>query len=156
MTEIDLVDIPPTKVAGTTVTGTYALIPELIMKVFLFLQDRKAVIAGPPLFLCHETSPEAVRAAQVNGTAQVEVAWPVTGRIRGSGDIRVYTLPGGRMAHAIHTGPYDTCESTYLALFAWLEERNLTITGPIRETYPNDPRTVRPEELITGIFVPVG
>jgi effector-binding domain-containing protein len=59
------------------------------------------------------------------------------------------------MAHAVHRGPYDTCESTYLALFAWTESMGLTICGPIREVYPNDPRAVPPEEIVTGIYVPV-
>ncbi|OPX62008.1 MULTISPECIES: GyrI-like domain-containing protein [unclassified Methanoregula] len=54
-----------------------------------------------------------------------------------------------------HKGPYETCESTYLELFASIEKQSLTICGPIREAYPNDPRTVPPEEIITEIFVPV-
>jgi AraC family transcriptional regulator len=59
------------------------------------------------------------------------------------------------MAHVVHKGPYATCEPAYLALFAWIEEKGLTICGPIREIYPNDPRAVSPEEIITDIYVPV-
>jgi effector-binding domain-containing protein len=155
MTEIELIDLPAMNVLGMKKTGTYALIPELLMKVFGYLQERNATIAGPPLFLCHETSPESVRIANENGTAVIEVAWPVSGGVRGTKEIAAYQLPGGRMAHAIHRGPYETCEPTYLSLFAWIEERGLTITGPIREAYANDPRTVTPEEIVTDIFVPV-
>jgi len=43
------------------------------------------------------------------------------------------------MAHVVHKGPYETCEPTYLALFAWIEEKRPTICGPIREAFPNDP-----------------
>jgi effector-binding domain-containing protein len=39
--------------------------------------------------------------------------------------------------------------------FAWIETQGLRISGPIREVYPNDPRFVKPEEIITEIFVPV-
>jgi effector-binding domain-containing protein len=60
MTEITLVEVPVMNVIGTTKTGTYALIPELLIKVFAYIQKKKAPIAGPPLFLCHETSPAAV------------------------------------------------------------------------------------------------
>src|SRR5512138_349945 len=98
MTEIILVDMPAMDVVGTTETGTYALIPELLLKVFRFLEERKTIIAGPPVFLCHEKTPEEVLAANTSGTAKVEVAWPVAGKVRGSGAIRRYTLPGGRMA----------------------------------------------------------
>ncbi len=142
-------------VLGTKKSGTYALIPELLMKVFAYVQKKKAAIAGPPLFLCHETSAAAVRDANEKGTAVVEVAWPVDGPVKSAEEITAYVLPGGRMAHVVHTGPYETCEQTYLALFAWIEENGLTICGPIREAYPNDPRLVPPEEIITDICVPV-
>lgn len=59
------------------------------------------------------------------------------------------------MAHGVHKGPYKTCEPTYLALFTWIQEKGLTICGPIREIYPNDPRIVPQEEIITDIYVPV-
>jgi effector-binding domain-containing protein len=59
------------------------------------------------------------------------------------------------MAHVVYKGPYETCEPAYLALFAWIQEKGLTICGPIREAYPNDPRVVPLEEIITEIYVPV-
>jgi effector-binding domain-containing protein len=155
MTEISIVEVPAMNVVGTRKTGTYTLIPDLLMKVFTYIRKKKVAVAGPPFFICHEISPEAVREANEKGTAVVEVAWPVAGHVKGTKEIPAYVLPGGRMAHAIHKGPYETCESTYLALFAWIEKQSLTICGPIREAYPNDPRTVPPEEIITDIFVPV-
>ena len=155
MTKIDLIEVPAMNVLGTKKSGPYALIPELLMKVFAYIQKKKAAIAGPPLFLCHEISAAAVREANEKGTAVVEVAWPVDGPVKGTKEITAYVLPGGRMAHVVHKGPYETCEPTYLALFAWIEEKGLTICGPIREVYPNDPREVPPEEIITDIYVPV-
>lgn len=155
MTEISLVEVPEMNVLGTKKTGTYTLIPELLMKVFTHIQKKKGVIAGPPLFICHETSPEAVAEANGKGTAEIEVVWPVAKPVTGTKGITAYVLPGGRMAHAVHKGPYETCESTYLALFAWIAEKDLTICGPIREAYPNDPRVVSPEDIITEIYAPV-
>jgi len=155
MLEITLVEVPAMNVLGTKKSGTYALIPELLMKVFTLVQKKKATIAGPPLFLCHETSPAAVLEANEKGTAEVEVAWPVNEPVKGTKEIKAYVLSGGRMAHVVHKGPYETCEPTYLALFAWIEEKGLTICGPIREMYPNDPRLVPPEDIITDIYVPV-
>ena len=155
MLEITLVEVPAMNVLGTKKSGTYALIPELLMKVFTLVQKKKATIAGPPLFLCHETSPAAVMEANEKGTAEVEVAWPVNEPVKGTKEIKAYVLPGGRMAHVVHKGPYETCEPTYLALFAWIEEKSLTICGPIREMYPNDPRVVPPQDIITDIYVPV-
>jgi AraC family transcriptional regulator len=155
MSEISIVDVPPMNVVGIKKNGTYTLIPELLMKVFTYIQKQKTGIAGPPIFVCHETSPAEVKEAIEKGIAVVEVAWPVTGKLKGTKEITTYILPGGRMAHVTHRGPYETCETTYLALFAWIEKQGLTICGPIREVYPNDPCIVPPEEIITDIFVPV-
>jgi len=155
MVEISLVEVPAMNVLGTKKTGTYALIPGLLMNVFSYILKKKAAVTGPPLFLCHETSPAAVHEANEQGTAVVEVVWPVNTPLKGTKEITAYVLPGGRMAHVVHKGPYETCEPTYLALFAWIEENGLTICGPIREAYPNDPREVPPEEIITEIYVPV-
>ena len=70
--------------------------------------------------------------------------------------MKIYEMPGGKMVHTIHHGPYESCETTYVRLFAWINERGLRISGPIREVYPNDPREVSsPDAIITEIYVPV-
>jgi effector-binding domain-containing protein len=155
MEDIAIVEVAAQQVVGIRKTGTCKLIPELLMKVYEYTVKKKMVIAGPPLFLCHEISPGAVMEANEKGTATVEVAWPVSGTVKGSREIKVYEIPGGKMVHTVHRGPYESCEPTYLKLFAWIETQGLHISGPIREVYPNDPRVVKPEEIITGIFVPV-
>jgi effector-binding domain-containing protein len=152
---ITVVDMQPINVLGTEKTGTYALIPELLMKVANYMMENNIPITAPPLFICHETSPECVKEANEKGTARVEIAWPVTVPSYGIGDIRRYTLPGGRMVHTVHKGPYETCEPTYLAALAWICDHGLTINGPIREVYPNDPREVSPEEILTEIYIPI-
>ncbi|MDD1700352.1 MAG: GyrI-like domain-containing protein [Methanoregula sp.] len=155
MEGISIVEVPSQQVLGIKMTGTYMLIPELLMKIYEFTVKKKVGISGPPVFLCHEISPEAVMEANEKGTATVEVAWPVFGIVKGTREIKVYKLPGGKMVHTVHKGPYESCEPTYLKLFAWIKEKGLKISGPIREVYPNDPRQVKPEEIITEIFVPV-
>lgn len=155
MTKICVVDIPPMDVVGTRKTGSYTLIPDLLMEVFTFIQRKNIAIAGPPLFLCHEITADTVRKADENGTAVIEVAWPVAGPVEGKKDITGYVLLEGRMIHTVHRGPYESCETTCRALFAWIGEHSLTICGPIREAYPNDPRSVPPEDIVTEIFIPV-
>ncbi len=155
MAKIHLVDMPDMDVLSRKKTGTYALIPELLMQVVMYIQEKGIPIAGPPFFICSETSPEAVQHAQETGTAVVEVAWPVNGPVQGSGDIQYRKLAGGKMAHTVHKGPYEACEPAYLALFDWIREKGLTICGPVREVYPNDPREVPPDEILTLIYIPV-
>ncbi len=155
MEDISIVEVAARRVIGIKKSGTYKLIPELLLKVYEYTVKKKMVITGPPVFICHEISPEAVMEANEKGTAAVEVVWPVSGRVKGTKEIKIYELPGGKMVHTIHYGPYESCESTYLKLFAWIKEKELRISGPIREVYPTDPREVLPEKIITEIFVPV-
>ncbi len=156
MDAITLVEVPTQRVLGIRRRGHYRLIAELLPQLFVYAMENGIRIAGMPAFLCHEQSHEAALEADRSGTADVEVIVPIAGDARPSGDIRVYTVPGGRMARTVHRGPYEGCESTYLQLFAWLAERGLQVRGPIREVYLNDPREVPPEEIATEIYVPVG
>jgi len=155
MDDIALVEVEALQVLGMKKTGTYQLIPELLMKIYEFTVKKNIPVSGAPLFLCHEITPEAVMEANGKGTATVEVAWPVSGTVKGNREMKVYELPGGKMVHTVHKGPYESCEPTYIQLFAWIEKQGFQISGPIREVYPNDPRLVKPEEIITEIFVPV-
>ncbi|HII77225.1 MAG: Bacterial transcription activator, effector binding domain [Methanoregulaceae archaeon PtaU1.Bin059] len=155
MEDITIVEVPSQQVVGIRKSGNYTLIPELLMQLAEYIMENNIAFAGMPMFICHETSPDAVKEANEKGTALVEVAWPVAGKVSGSGDIKVYTLPGGKMVRTVHKGPYDTCEPTYLALFSWMEKHRLQVAGPIREIYPNDPREVKPEDILTEILVPI-
>ena len=93
--------------------------------------------------------------ANETGDADMEVAFPVKGSMEGDGPISIYDLPGGRMARGAAPGPYEGCGPTYTRLFAWIEEQGLTVAGPVREVYLNDPTQVKPEEVLTEIYVPV-
>ena len=155
MEDITLVEVAARQVIGIKKTGTYKLIPELLMKVYEYTIKKNLVITGPPIFVCHEISPEAVMEANEKGTATIEVAWPVSGTMKGTKEMKVYEIPGGRMAHTTHYGPYESCEPTYLRLFTWIKEKGLQVSGPILEVYPNDPREVPSDKVITEIFVPV-
>lgn len=156
MEDITIVTIPPQTVLGIRKKGHYRQIAELLPEIAIHAMEKNIPITGSPMFVCHEQSKEEAMTADREGSAEIEVAFPVPpGSIPGPG-MSLYTLPGGRMARTIHRGPYEACEPVYLKLFAWIEEQGLKITGPIRELYLNDPREVRPEDIMTEILVPVG
>jgi effector-binding domain-containing protein len=155
MDVVTLLTIPEQQVLGIRRRGRYRLIPELLAAIITHAMENGIAVAGPPVFVCHEITPEAVREADRAGTADVEVAWPVAGKVKGAGEIRAYTLPGGKMARILHYGPYEACEPTYWRLFTWIEKKGMRITGPIREAYLNDPREVPPDQILTEILAPV-
>jgi AraC family transcriptional regulator len=154
--DISLVTIDPLLVADLRKTGSYTLIPQMIMEAFGFLMEKGIPPAGPPIYLWHEGTVEAAFAADAAGTADIEIAIPVGKRFPPSEGITCLTLPGGRMARVIHRGTYQDSVPTYERLFAWTGEQGLRITGPTREIYHNDPREVKPEDILTEILAPVG
>jgi len=155
MVEVTLIDEKPQLVAGMRRKGHYREIAEMLATLFEHALNHKAIIVGHPLYLCHEKSVEKVKRADEAGKADIEVCVPIAERIPENDRIRCYELAGGKMARAVHRGPYQECESTYMKLFDWLQENNHQIVGPIREGYINDPREVAPEEILTIIYVPI-
>jgi effector-binding domain-containing protein len=156
MDEIEIVELPPQAVLGLRRRGPYTQIPEMLMEVFAVIMEKGAIPAGPPVSIYRETSVAEVEQSVAAGSADLEVAFPVANRVKPEGDVEYYELPGGRFARVLHRGPYEGCTPTYERLFAWLAERGLAITGPIREAYLNDPSEVAPDEILTEIYAPVG
>lgn len=155
MEEIEIIDVLPQQVLGMRQKGFYRDIPAMLGEIYIYGLSHQAVLSGPPVFICHEGSVEEAMLANEAGDADMEVAFPVDGPVEGDGPITTYDLPGGRMARVQHRGPYEGCGPTYTRLFAWIEEHGFTIAGPVREVYLNDPTQVKPEEVLTDIYVPV-
>jgi effector-binding domain-containing protein len=78
---------------------------------------------------------------------------PLVGEIAGKGEIEAVTLPHGRVAKTIHTGPYQKVGATYKALAQWAQDNDETLADISMENYINDPTEVKPEEIQTLIIV---
>ncbi|MBE9513679.1 MAG: GyrI-like domain-containing protein [Chloroflexi bacterium] len=135
--------------------GEYADIAAMIPKVCQFAVQKGVQIQGRPTFVCHEMGAEEAMKADKEGTADVEVAVPVSGRVEGSDEVSCYELAGGKMAKTVHKGPYQDCGPIYENLFAWLAENGKEIAGPTREVYLNDPNEVPQAEILTDMYVPI-
>ncbi len=155
MSEPEIVEVPVKLVIGRTRRGRYGIIAEMIAELCAAAAAQGIKTVGAPVFVCHETSMLGVMVKNLLGLAQVEVAVPVAAKGKESGPITFYELPGGKMVKVTHQGPYNKVSSAYGRLFAWLGKRGLKPTGFSREVYVNDPKTARPEDLMTEIYVPV-
>ena len=102
--------------------------------------------AGPPFALYHTMDIQAL---------DVEMGFPVTGVAAGGGRVTASELPAGRVACAVHTGPYSDIEKTYIRLMAFVKEKGISVADWMYECYLNSPEEVGPEELKTEIFFPV-
>ncbi len=67
----------------------------------------------------------------------------------------IRTIPAGQYALALHCGPYETIESTYVALLGqWLPKRGVQLRDePVVEHYLNEPLTTAPPDLRTEVCV---
>ena len=155
MYEVTLVDVPDQLVLGMQKTGRYAETASVIGEVVQYAIANGAQFTGMPISLMHEPGREAAMKADREGTAVIDVAFPIAKPVRSGERVECYELRGGRMAKTVHRGPYDACGPAYDALFEWLVKEGLRVTGPPREVSLNDPRTVKPEDILTEIYAPV-
>ena len=79
MKEVTVVDLPPQTVIGMRKRGSYEVIPTMLMTTIQFAMEKGITIAGPPIFVMHECSAEEAIKADQEGTADIEIAWPVAG-----------------------------------------------------------------------------
>lgn len=154
MDEVSVAEIKPQWVLGLRKRGTYAEIGPMLAEVYKYAIARKIGVQGRPMFVCHETPRQAMKANE-QSNADVEVAVPVAEQVEGAGEITCYELPGGQMAKIVHKGPYETCAAAYKTLFAWIAEKHKKVAGPTREVYLNNPTKVPPEEILTKIYAPI-
>ena len=155
MADVTVVEVPSQLVVGIKRTGRFSEIPAVMGELVEYAMANGAELTGAPVSVYYETSKEAVDKANRDGTAVLDVNFPIAKPIAGSDKVRVYELQGGTMAKLLHKGPYEACEPSYIALFTWIAQNGKQVTGPVREVYPNDPRTVPPEEILMEIYAPI-
>jgi effector-binding domain-containing protein len=155
MMEVEIVNVEPQLVIGMRKKGAYAEIANMIPAVCTYAVSRGIRLVGPPIFICHEAGKKEAIEADKNACADIEIAVPVSSKGEETADIKFYELPGGKMIKTVHKGPYEECEPAYNRLFAWAKENGKMITGHTREMYMNDPREVKPEDMVTEIYAPI-
>ena len=142
--------VEPRNTLTVRVSTPVGELPTLMGRVFgevaAFMQRKGIPFAGMPFALYHNMDMNAL---------DVEIGFPVAGVVAGEGRIGASTIPGGRVAWAVHVGPYETIEQTYNALLAFAQERNLKVAEWMYESYLNGPDTTPPEELRTEICMPI-
>jgi AraC family transcriptional regulator len=153
--EFSIINVEPKLVIGTRKKGPYKNIGIMIPQLCQYAVQNNIQLIGPPMYICHETSAEEAMKADKEGTADVEVVVPIQKRGKETNEITCYELPAAKMVKTIHKGPYQEETATYAKLFAWLEKNNMSIIGPMREIYLNDPHEVSEEDLLIEIQVPI-
>ena len=142
--------IPGQGAAVVSVSTTPANIGEsmgtALAQAFQAVADSGAVPAGPPF----------ARYFSFGETIEYEAGLPLTAPFKAGAEVRASHIGGGEAAVAMHVGPYDTIEQTYVALTAWLEDQGRTPAGPMWESYLTSPdEEPDPAKWLTEVHVPV-
>lgn len=87
-------------------------------------------VAGAPLARYLHTGP---------GLWTVEAVMPLAAPAEAVGEMRPGSLPGGALAVAVHSGPYETLPDTHAAVERWIEAQGLQAVGPPWESFVTDP-----------------
>lgn len=85
----------------------------------------------------------------------IEIGFPVSRSLQAKDDIQPGQIPGGKQATCLHIGPYNTIETAYNALIAFIGQSGQEATGVAYEFYLNDPNETPAEELQTQIVFPL-
>ena len=130
--EVLVKPVQPRQVAGIRdMIAEYRDIGDLIGELRSYLGGRG--VAPDPLVPCLAVYYDA---EYRDRGADVEVAVPLDGRLRGNARVVVHELPGSATAATlVHTGGYDRIPAAYRALMAWTQANGYRSSGPNREIY---------------------
>jgi effector-binding domain-containing protein len=105
--------------------------------------------AGVPFTMYHDQEFTVER-------VDMEVVVPISEPAHDRGRVKAGTLPGGRVAYALHQGPFDEIAGAYRALADWVQSHGHELAGPPRECYLVSPNETRnPAEYRTEIVWPI-
>jgi effector-binding domain-containing protein len=67
--------------------------------------------------------------------AQFEVCLPISGKIKGEGELKSKELEKAAFVCITHSGPMEKLPDTYKEILKWIEENGYRIATPTREVY---------------------
>ena len=130
--------------------GPYEQIPAKMNELMQLLQKQNVMMLGAPLGIYYN-SPDQVKPEELKW----ELGVPVDAMIAVQAPLKRVEFSYPKVAEIIHRGPYASSAASYVKLFAFIGDNGYAVTGPVMETYYDDPAMVKPEDLRTLITVPV-
>jgi len=130
MPEVSIKFFMPIKVASLEKKGPREEVGKALQRLAQFLKERKVKLAGIPLGVFHD-DPRSWDFQR----AHYEVCFPISGKIRGEGEVKGKELEKGAFACITHSGPIEKLPDVYREILKWIEENGYQITGASREVY---------------------
>ena len=149
ITDIMLLEQPevPTLVVRTRtrVQDMPLLIGKSYGRIAAYLGEIGRHMAGIPFVAYHNMDMQDL---------DVELGFPVAGRLPGKGDIQPGTIPAGLTVVCLYQGAYSGLQGAYAEMAAWIQEHGYVPSGVAYEFYFNGPEFSE-QLLLTQIAFPV-
>ena len=149
--DVALKTVEPMLVAACRIrVPTNDMVPALLGKAYdrtyAHVRAHGGKALDPCLALWHTT-------ADTYEDEDTEAVVPIDRALPDSDGVKVYELPGGTFASAVHRGKFEEFTQLHPALLRWIDANGYEITGPSREVY------VRPDrgdvDSVTEVQYPV-
>jgi len=152
MAEVLIKFMMPIRVAYLDRKGSRDEMGKTLEHISQALQEKKIKPTGSAICLLHE-DPKTVDPLR----AHLEACVPISGKIKGEGDLKNKDLPKGAFACITHTGPLEKIPETYQAVLNWIEENSYQISGPAQEVYHKGPEEGKGDspDLLIELQLPV-
>lgn len=144
---------PATKVAFIRHFGPYASVGAAWQKICSFAGQQQLVGPKTTLIGISRDDPKLTASEQLRYDACITL----DREFSPIGEIGVQTIPGGRHAVFLHSGPYENFGATYDAIFRdWLPQSGEQLRDAMAfELYLNTPDNTPPAGLRTEIWLPL-
>jgi effector-binding domain-containing protein len=152
MPDISIKFFMPMKVASTEQRGPREGMGKVFEQISQTLKEKKVKLAGIPMALLHEDT----KGFDLQN-AQFEVCLPISGKVKGEGEVKGKELERGAFVCITHSGPSEKLPGAYQELLKWIEENGYRIVGPGREVHHKGMGESggQPEECIIELQFPV-
>jgi AraC family transcriptional regulator len=151
--DVTIKTFEPAHVAALAHRGDYTQIGRSFEQLSAWAAPRGLMDRPTRILALFYDDPESVPQAELRSDACIEVP-PGTAV---EGEIKLLTVPAGRMASVIHKGPYAELHRVYSALYGgWLPQSGEEAADrPPIEVYLNSPRDNPPSEWLTEVLLPL-
>jgi effector-binding domain-containing protein len=130
MSEVSIKFFMPLKVASMEKKAPREEMGKAVEKISQALKEKKVKTAGAAMAIFHD-DPKTTDIQK----AQFEVCIPISGKVKGEGEVKGKELATGAFACITHSGPAEKLPEAYSAVLKWIEENGYQISGPGREVH---------------------
>jgi AraC family transcriptional regulator len=130
--------------------GSYAQIGQKLGELMAEVQKQGLEMLGGPSMIYYN-SPAQVKPEDLKW----DVCVPVHAMEKVAAPLKKGAYKYARVAEFIYKGPYDSVSTAYPGLMEFIARSGYTVSGPICESYMDDPAEVKLGDCRTLIVVPV-